>query len=141
MWLQRCTQREDGVKTQGENGQGTGVTHLQAKECQEFQGGHGCSLLAALSSAQNTALGPSLGTSLTVSHTRIRSTHLVVCPTDPEKPSMTVSVASTSPRTKVLCELEGQTQVPLSGRALGEAQSQLGTSHLADWASSRDTVP
>ena len=62
---------------------------------------------------------------------------LVIYQAGPEK----VSVASASPRTKALCELKGQTQAPLSGRSLGKAQGQPGTSHLAAWASSRDTVP
>ena len=60
----------------------------------------------------------------------------------PEKPSVPVRVASTSPRTKAPCELAGQTQAPLSGRGLGEAQSPPGAFHLTAWASSSsDTVP
>lgn len=58
----------------------------------------------------------------------------------PQKATVTGCVASALPTTKNLCELKGQTQVPLSGRGLGEAQSQSGTSHLTAWASPKPTV-
>lgn len=58
----------------------------------------------------------------------------------PEKPTVTGSVVSVLPRTQALCELKGQTQVSLSGRGLGNAQSQSGTSHLTAWASPKPTM-
>lgn len=88
-----------------------------------------------------------LGTSLTVSCRRIRpqvdmslGRSLTTHQASPEKPTMTGSVVSALPRTKALCELKGQTQVPLSGRGLGKAQCQPGTSHLIAWASPKATA-
>lgn len=133
--------------TQGEDGHVPGGTCLPAKVRQEFQGGRDCSSFRCCAQCSDHIPGPCLGTSLMASHRRIRSTggyDLVrlqaVCQAGPEKPSMMVSVASVSPRTKAPCELAEQTQAPLSGRGLGEAQSQPGPSHLATWAFPRDAV-
>lgn len=106
-------------------------------------------LLAAVGGAQTTSPEPCLGPCLMVSHRRNRSTGGCepaeapgIYQSGPEKPSVLVSVASTCPRTKAPCELAGQTQAPLSGRGLSEAQSPPRAFHLTAWASSSsDIVP